>query len=276
MKVIVSHDLDHITAWEHAWDGVLAKFLIRSSLQLMSGSIELGEYGSRIAELVRNQWHNLDELIEFDRRNRIPSTFFIGMSRGLGMSYNRNAARSWIARFRDAGFDVGVHGLAYEKAVGIREEFEAFRALSGLTSFGIRMHYLRSSENTSHLLEKTGYLFDSTSMGVTHPLISGRLVEFPLAIMDVRVMYARGGINPVPLAEAQETTKLIIAKALEADLPYLTVLFHDRYYSGCFKVWKQWYEWLIEYLQKKNIPFTSFRDAVAEFKNGVCNGHGVP
>ncbi len=266
MKAIVSHDVDHLTAWEHVRDGALLRFLARSTMQAATRGIPARVAAGRLSEIARNRWHNLDELAEFDRHMDIPSTFFFGMARGLGMSYGAAAARPWIRRLKDAGFDVGVHGIAYDDAPGIGAEAAAFREASGIASFGIRMHYLRHAPETPRLLEAAGYLFDSTREALGAPCVHGRMVEFPVAVMDARIMYPSGGLNPVPLDEAKAATLRIVARAEAAALPYLTVLFHDRYFSDRFPEWRAWYVWLVDHLRERGIRFAGFRQAVAEVR----------
>jgi len=39
MKVIISHDIDHITVFEHKKDLILPEFILRSSVELLLGSV---------------------------------------------------------------------------------------------------------------------------------------------------------------------------------------------------------------------------------------------
>ena len=41
MKVIISHDIDHITAREHLTDTIIPKFIIRNKIELLTGKIRL-------------------------------------------------------------------------------------------------------------------------------------------------------------------------------------------------------------------------------------------
>ena len=66
MKVIVSHDVDHITIWEHYHDLAVLKALARSSIELISGKIGLVEYFLRFREIALNKHQYLDKLMRFD------------------------------------------------------------------------------------------------------------------------------------------------------------------------------------------------------------------
>ena len=89
MKIIVSHDVDHIRAWEHKWDLIIPKFIVRNLIEYCSKYISGSEMKYRFRNLVTNKWQNLNELMEFDRRHDIPSTFFVAVdnktSRAVGM-----------------------------------------------------------------------------------------------------------------------------------------------------------------------------------------------
>lgn len=88
MKIIISHDVDHITVWEHRKDLIIPKFIMRSFIEFTLGYISTSEIRNRFKEFVKNKWQNIKELIEFDRENKIPSTFFIGVANGMGLNYS--------------------------------------------------------------------------------------------------------------------------------------------------------------------------------------------
>jgi hypothetical protein len=162
MKVIISHDVDHLTVCEHKTDLIIPKFIVRSSIELLIGSISLNEYVHRFKDFMKNKWNNISELIEFDREHNIPATFFFGVSNGLGLAYSLEDAKGYTNFVKISGFDVGVHGIAFDNFWDIKREFETFREISGESKFGIRMHYLRLGNNTLNYLSKIGYLFDAS------------------------------------------------------------------------------------------------------------------
>jgi len=89
MKVIVSHDIDHISASEHYFkDLIVPKHLVRSKIEFLTGKIGIGELANRYMELFRNKWHNLDELQSFNKQHSLPNTFFIGVQNGLRFSFS--------------------------------------------------------------------------------------------------------------------------------------------------------------------------------------------
>ena len=66
--------------------------------------------------------HHLFEVIDFDKRYDVPSSFFFGMRTGLGMSYNRENAIDLIKSIDSMGFDVGVHGIEFDDPKIMMEE----------------------------------------------------------------------------------------------------------------------------------------------------------
>lgn len=267
MKAIISHDVDHITVWEHKADLIVPKFLVRSSIELLLRSISINEYYNRLKDLFKNKWQNIEELIEFDKHNNIPSTFFIGVNNGLGLSYNLEFSKYWIKRILKEGFDVGVHGIAYNNLSRVKDEFDIFKRISGLEKFGIRMHYLRNGVTTIDLLSKAGYYFDSTLYKIEQPYKIRRLWEFPLHIMDGYIIMSKGKKWQLKhIDKIMDETKKIIDEMYRRKAKYITILFHDRYFSNSFYTWKKWYILTIEYLKLNDIEFVSYKDAIEEME----------
>ncbi len=88
MKIIVSHDVDHLSVIEHYKDLIIPKLIIRSFLEKFKGRISVKELRGRIISLFTNKLQNIEELILFDKDNNVPSTFFVGVENGLGLSYS--------------------------------------------------------------------------------------------------------------------------------------------------------------------------------------------
>ena len=267
MKVIVSHDVDHLTVWEHYKDLILPKYYVRNTLEMMAGVVSFKEYCRRYADLLTNKWQNLDELMTFDASHGVVSTFFIAVAKGYGLSYSLDAAAPWIQKILSRGFRTGVHGIAFSSFEEICRERELFRQISGLESFGIRMHYLHFSNPTLSYLRQAGYLFDSTVMKMENPYFEEGFPEFPLHLMDGVVCADRKRkLSNRTLEEAKSLTKKIIEEAEQNHIAYFTVLFHDRYFSNRFIVWRSWYTWLIQYLCEKKVQFVTYEDALAEIR----------
>jgi peptidoglycan/xylan/chitin deacetylase (PgdA/CDA1 family) len=266
MKVIISHDVDSITAWEHKKDLGIPKFIVRSSIELVIGKISFTEYLLRFEELAKNKFQNLEELMRFDKENKVPSIFFVGVNNGLGLSYSLKNAEYWVKKIVEKGFDIGVHGIEFDNFDGINREYEIFKNLSGLKKFGIRMHYLRNTKDTLKFLNEAGYIFDSTLYKLENPFKIGDLWEFPLHIMDSYTFHQNSRWQNQTLEEAKGTAKAKIDRAYSNRIKYFTILFHDRYFSDSFKSWKDWYIWMIGYLKSCGFEFTTYREAIQELE----------
>lgn len=265
MKAIISHDVDHIDTWEHRADLIIPKFLVRSAVELLRGGISTSEFRNRLSEtFITRKWQNIEDLIRYDRQCGVPATFFVAVNRGLGLSYSQHQASYWIKKILQAGFDVGVHGICFHDLAGIEKEYRMFSEISGLQNFGIRMHYLRMEKYTLEMLSHAGYMYDATVYDLTAPFRVGNLIEFPLQIREAKVLYPYSTFRTVPLQEAIGLTKQSIDLAIREGLPYLTVLFHDRYFSASFQTWLDWYKWLIQYLKSCGIPLISYKQAAIE------------
>lgn len=268
MKAIISHDIDHITVWEHLFrDTIIPKYLARMHIELISGKISLREYTLRWADFFRNKWQNVDELITFNNINRVPSSFFIAVNKGIGLNYSNDAALLWIDQMKNRNCEVSLHGIAYDNSALIQEEFNLFKSLTKSDTFGIRMHYVRNNVNTYDLLSSAGYSFDSTEHAFKNPYKIGTMWEFPFQIMDGWIIENYKKWQSLNLVQAKENTIKLIDKALENDLKYLGIDFHDRYFSHAFKTWLDWYMWLVEYLKNNKIEFIDFKGAIKELES---------
>jgi len=272
MKVIVSHDVDHITFWEHRKDLIIPKFFIRNAIECLHGHIRFGEAIKRSEVLISNRWHRLPELMSFDVREKVPATYFFGVNNGCNLSYSIRDASTWVQYAIDNGFDVGVHGIGFRTYEEIQREFSTFMHVSGKAHFGIRMHYLRLADDTIKHLSKSGYLFDSTVRATgasVSPYKAGDMWEFPLHIMDGDIIEHGKRYGNKTFKEAQLLTRKAIDELYEKQITYLTVLFHDRYFDDAFSVWRDWYIWIIEYLKSSGFEFTGYPQAIEELNNSI-------
>jgi hypothetical protein len=75
VKIIVSHDVDHMTPWEHRTDLVVPKLVARFGIEWLTGLTRGQEVRAALRSLYRGQWQRIDELMDFDEANGISSTF---------------------------------------------------------------------------------------------------------------------------------------------------------------------------------------------------------
>lgn len=267
MQAIISHDVDHITVWEHYNDLIIPKFLIRAKIEFLTGKISLKEYFLRLNDLFKNRWNNIDELMAFNKAMHVDATFFVAVNKGMQLNYTYEQASFWINWIKQNGFEVGVHGIDYTTGNLVKFEYERFNKIANTTDFGIRMHYLRDNKETFMHLAEAGYKFDCTEVGYKDPYKIKDMWEFPFQIMDGWIIDGTKRYQVHNLEKAKSETLKQIDKAFAANLRYLSIDFHDRYFSDSFRTWKEWYIWLVEWLQANGIKFINYKNAISELEN---------
>ena len=264
IKVIVSHDVDHLYARDHWFrDLIYPKMWVRTTFELLKHQITTKEWWLRCISCFRKNRHNLEELMDFDAKHGIPSTFFFGMNQGLGMSYKPTEAKHIILKVHDRGFAVGVHGIEYQNFEIMKKEYDTFKMTTGLEPCGIRMHYVRYDEDTFNKLNHIGYRFDTTEFDKSNcgtrksPYKVGDMWEFPLTIMDAYL--------PQQFDKAKKSTLDLLEICKTEKLQYITVLFHDNQFCDDYQDIIKWYKWLMEFFyESKEYEFTSYEDAIRE------------
>lgn len=268
MKIIISHDIDHVNIWEHAFkDLIIPKHFVRSNLELIKQKISLKEYAFRYLDLFTNQWQKINELMDYNEALGIKSHFFMGVNNGLGLNYNLSQVKKWVPIIENRGFGIGIHGIDFENFEKINAEFNLFKSILKSSDFGIRMHYLRLNEKTLINLDKAGYKFDSTTFDYKNPYKIGNLWEFPVQLMDTWVLNKDSNHQQRNLEEAKAYSIQQIEKAKNMNLDYFTIIFHDVYFSNSFQTLNEWYKWLIDYLKQNNYQFTDFNTAIKELNS---------
>ncbi|MFL5753338.1 MAG: hypothetical protein ACJ76F_08025, partial [Bacteroidia bacterium] len=243
------------------------KFVVRANIELFTGKISLAEYFNRAGDFFKNKWQCIDELIAFNKQAGVPSSFFIGVQNGMGLSYTNQMAAYWIRRMLEAGCEVNVHGIEFETLEQIRKEHEIFSKISGSGNFGLRMHYVRTNEHTLTNLAKAGYIFDSTEHSFKDPYKIGSMWEFPFQVMDGWVIEKGKRWQTQSLQQAKDNTLALIERAQKENLSYLGIDFHDRYFSKSFNTWIDWYTWVVQYLEQNGIAFVNFKQAISELES---------
>jgi peptidoglycan/xylan/chitin deacetylase (PgdA/CDA1 family) len=274
VKVIISHDIDHWRWSDHlVRDLFLPKHVARTLYYGATGAISAATFAKRFDWLWRNRQHNLDRLVDFNSAHGVQATYFVGVARGLNLSYSLETSGEIVRWLRDHGCtSVGVHGIAYDDAEEIRRERERFVEIVGRDDVGFRMHYRRTSPRTLSLLDEAGYTFDSTTAETRAPYRVGRMVEFPISVMDVHIM----SLGRNARDEARSETMSRFEEAMRQETGYFTVDFHDCYYSDAFPDHRAWYEWLIPWLAGQGVEFVDFAAALRSFTAAVRDDRAEP
>lgn len=272
MKIIVSHDVDHLRWGEH-WlrDAYIPKYLLRHTRYLCRRSLPSGLWWRRVvAPFGAAPLSNLRELAAFDHAHGVPATFFVGVSRGMGMSYGAAAARPLVDWLRGQGFAVGVHGIAFRDALSIGREYAAFREVLPVgVPFGVRNHYLRRSAETLRWQAAAGYAFDASEEVARPPYITDGICEFPVSLMESRLLREDGAQE---LQAVQAETERQVGEGERRGWSHFSILYHDVYHGSCFPLHRAWYEWLISWLQTR-FEFESYEDAAPALRR-IGGGEG--
>lgn len=264
LKIVISHDVDHLLNREHRFkDLILEKLIVRSIIQFCRGRISFKTLNKRFCFYFKNRFNRIPELISFDKQHGIPSTFFFGMNQGLGMNYKPHDAIPWIQQVREAGLDVGVHTIEIDDFDTIKTEHDTFSSLSGLSSYGTRIHYVRYDEETFPKLARAGYLFDTsefdkTESSLKQPYMVSDMWEFPLHIME-------GYILKEGIEKAKSKTIALFNKAEKMQCEYFTFLFHDSYFDKyLYSTEYEYYKWFVKECEERGYTFVSYSKAIQE------------
>ena len=269
MKIIISHDIDHINFTEHYKDLIVPKYIARGGIEFFKGKIKFKELLKRVFNIFKIRFNRVEELIKFNKDHEVNETYFLGVNNGLGLMYSQKKAKEMCDFLTKNNVDYGVHGIDFDEQNKINNEKLSFSEIAHLNSFGIRMHYLRNNENTFTYLSEANYLFDSTEFGLKAPYKIGNMWEFPVQIMDSYLLCDNKPIQTKSLAEAKAETIRLLNEGKAAGLSYFSILFHDIYFDDGFSTWKRWYVWLINYLKEERFEFVNYKTAVQELEKKV-------
>lgn len=264
LYALISHDVDHIKPWEHIFkDLIIEKFIIRSKIEWLTGKIFFAEYLHRIKDVFLNRkWNHIHEVIAFNQTFNVPSTFFVGVNNGMGLNYPLESS-IWAINeiLKHSFYEIGLHGIAFDNLEKMKKEHVLFKNIAKMDSFGIRMHYLRRNDFTLNYIKQCGYLYDASFPQDTNPYYTNEgLLEIPVHIMDGWMFDGNKRYQIHSLDKAKDLTKKRIDELVNKNVTYISILFHDRYYSNAFISWKKWYEWLITYLIQNKFTFILHKD----------------
>ncbi len=255
MKIIISHDVDHLFLKEHLKDTFLLGNFYRSLKNLAQGNITFKAFLKRFSR----ELNRIRSLHEFNKANGVKETFFFGMRKGLNLSYNWQDTKPFIEYLIREEVLVGIHGMGYNSFDLLNEESNRLKTLLPLSyPLGIRTHYLRMDDNTLSIMEKIGFLYDSTQYILKNPFLHGKMWEIPINIMDAGFISS----YRISLEELKKKTINKIQEAQSRSLPFFVINFHDIYYSDSYPLHKAWYEWLVSYFKNAGNQFVNFAEAI--------------
>lgn len=146
----------------------------------------------------------------------------------------------------------------------IIEEKKRFEEVYGLTCQGNRFHYLFPDDSILPVLDEAGYLYDSSLRGKGSTTIYENIVHFPVHIMDSDVFSKGRKYQSNTSRVAVEETKDLISSLIDKDTDYISLLFHDRYFSTAHSAWRDWYIEIIKWIVDESITTTTYEAATFE------------
>jgi len=306
----LTHDIDFVGIRRHFLDHSAWGFLLRATV----GSVRNFVQGRLSFERLLKSWRAAASLPfvyagwandfwepfpwYLEAEQGLPATYFlIPFKRRAGDKVpGRHASRrataydvtdlaEWTAVLQERGCELGVHGIdAWHSEDRGREELARLETVTGEYATGIRMHWLLQDENTPSVLERAGYVYDSTcgynetvgyragTSQVFRPLEAQTLLELPMHIQDGALFYPqRLGLTE---AEALKRCEALIANAQRFG-GVLTLLWHDRSH-GPERFWGEFYRTLLHKLKSLDGWFGSAAQVTSWFRQRreVCFERG--
>ena len=283
MRVIISHDVDHIRPWEHRTDLIVPKYIARFGIEWFLGYTRWREVKLAVQSLWTGSWQHIEELMDFDEAHGVPSTFFVAVANGRKLCYALTDAKEWIARIRNRGFDVGLHGIEFKSAEMVREELTLFREIATPDILGVRMHDIGTtgrdvqlSRSDILMLKDVGYSYSTTTFSEDGPWSSADFWEFPVHLMDGHVFEFGRPWKSRTLDQGKTATVRLLEAASERGVSFFSLLFHDGHFCDYHRDYRDWYVWVIDYLKDMGYPLCSYRDALRELGHSTLSAAPGP
>ena len=274
----ITHDIDEVTSgWKHR---------IRTNLD-SKNFFKVFQYGLSHLFKPFYPWKNLIELSNFDKENKVNSSFFF-LCRNDKLDGIKNAdyniLDSYINKSREHiaknNQEIGIHG-SYRTHDSSEELKKDIHCLGNLV-VGNRFHFLQYSINeTSKILDELKFNYDATlgfqeTIGFRNSICtpfklynfetneSHNFIEIPLNIMDCSLEYENYMGLSIP--ESRIAVKSLIQEIKKFN-GNVCINWHNTYFSDYLKTdWKLFYEELIKILKNENCKFLTCSE-LAEKRN---------
>ena len=299
-SVCLTHDIDFVGIRRHKFDHTMWGFLYRSTIGALRDAL-LGKLS--VARLLKRWkaaaslpfvhlgwaadfWMPFEWYLKVEK-DLSPTYFFIPFKGRAGekvsvphperraCAYDITDIPEWITRLKAEGCEVGVHGIdAWHSVEKGRQEREQVARSTGDSVPGIRMHWLMRDGETSAVLERAGFAYDSTlgynetpgyragTSQVFRPLDARELLELPMHIQDGALFFQkRAGLSET---EAWKRCEVMLANGSRFG-GVLTLLWHDRSF-GPERFWGEFYVRLVEQLKSLPVWFATGSQITSWFR----------
>lgn len=281
----LTHDVDHPSVRQHKCDHTMFGFIYRavigSIFGVLNGRLPIRHLFINLMavaklpfihlSLAKDFWLNFGPYLEIE--HNLSSTFFVlpfkgtPGTAGVGRAPRKRASRYAAVDIADslqslvlAGCEIGLHGIdAWTDVSSGQKEREEIARITGLEDMGVRMHWLFFDANSPIVMEKAGFVYDSTvgynetvgyRAGTTQVyklLPATKLLELPLHIMDTALFYP-SHLN-LTFQNAEQRINLLIKQMLKFG-GALTINWHDRSVAP-ERLWGEFYAKLISELKTR-------------------------
>ena len=288
-SVCLTHDIDFIGIRNHKFDHTMLGFVYRATIGSLHNFFrrrlplrQALKNWRAVASLpfvyfgwVKDFWEPFDWYLKAEKD--LPSTYFLVPFKGKSgekvpgqngytraVAYEVGEHSEALAMLRHAGSEIGVHGIdAWHSVDSGTNERNKISGVIGAPATGIRMHWLLQDRNTAVVLEKSGYVYDSTAgynntvgywagtSQVYRPLNAKELLELPVEIQDGALFYPQR--LDLSTSGAEKLCRSLIGNA-EKFGGVLTTIWHDRSHAP-ERLWGEFYTGLIQTLRSMGVWF---------------------
>lgn len=236
-------------------------------------------------KIVQDFWIQFDHYIEIEK-DLNPTFFIIPFKNRAGKNipgqksnrratqYDINDIKSEVQWLISNGCEIGLHGIdAWWDAKKGYEEFKQISAITGNSDIGVRMHWLFFNNESPQILEKAGFLYDSTlgyndavgyrsgTTQVFRPVNAKKLLEVPLNFQDTALFYPKR--MDLTESRAFDLAKLLLNNAKTYG-GVLTINWHHRSIAP-ERLWGDFYLKILEEIKRHKVWFAGIREVVKWF-----------
>lgn len=297
----LTHDVDFVRIRDHKFDHTMFGFLYRATLGTLFDCLKGKRPWKNLfvnfkaviilpfvhAGLARDFWMQFDRYMEIEKE--IPSTYFFipfknrtgsdpqhRTSKRRATKYDITDVKSDVTKLRNHGDEIGLHGIdAWHDQELAYEELHRISQIANQSQIGVRMHWLCFNHDSFNILDKAGFLYDSTygyndaigfrggTSQAFQPISTRNLLEIPLHIQDSALFSPNR--NHLSHSEAWEECKQVI-KTTTTYGGVLTILWHQRSIAP-ERLYEDFYRQLLDYLRSDyDVWFATGAQAVKWFK----------
>jgi hypothetical protein len=298
--VSLTHDVDFVGIRRHKFDHTLLGFIYRALVGSVLAMLKKRFTWSKVLKnwkavlslsgvylgLSRDFWYQFDQYLEIEK-NLGATFFFIPFKDNPGIEDSIKAPKRRAVRYDicdipilankilKQGHEIGLHGIdAWHDSEKGNQELWRIRDAVGSSDIGLRMHWLYYDQHSPQILDKVGFIYDSTfgyndavgyragTAQAFRPPGAQTLLELPLHIMDTALFYQKR----MNLSDLQASA--ICERLTQGVLEFggcLTINWHHRSVAP-ERLWGDFYTNLVENLRKRGACFMTAMRIVRWFQ----------